>query len=66
VYCVFVLAAPFIELTFEGWLGGTPSAELLATSSWYHFLAIQIWLVELFLVYVTFHELTQLPGEGEL
>ena len=53
-------------MTFEGWLGGTPSAELRATSSWYHFLAIQISLLVLFLVYVTLHELTQLLGEGEL
>jgi hypothetical protein len=66
VYCVFVLAARLIDLTVEGWLGGTPSAELLATFSWQRFLAIQIWLFVLFLVYVTFHELTQLIGEGEL
>jgi hypothetical protein len=66
VYCVFVFAARLIELNAEGWLGGAPFAEFLATFSWHHFLAIQIWLFVLFLVYVTFHELSQLLGEGEL
>ena len=66
VYCVFVFAARVIELNVEGWLGGTPFAEFLATFSWHRFLAIQIWLFVLFLVYVTFHELSQLLGEGEL
>lgn len=66
VYCVFVFAARVIELIVEGWLGGTPFAQVLATFSWHRFLAIQIWLFVLFLVYVTFHELTQLLGEGEL
>ena len=66
VYCVFVFAARVVELIVEGWLGGTPFAEVLARFSWHRFLAIQIWLFVLFLVYVTFNELTQLFGEGEL
>jgi hypothetical protein len=66
VYCVFVFAARVIELMVEGWLGGRPFAEVLATFSWHRFLAIQIWLFVLFLIYVTFNELTQLFGEGEL
>lgn len=66
MYCVFVFAARVIELTAEGWLGGTPFSHVLATFSWHRFLAIQIWLFVLFLVYVTFNELTQLLGEGEL
>ena len=66
VYCLFVFAVRVIELIAEGWLGGTPFAEVLATFSWHRFLAIQIWLFVLFLVYVSFQELTQLLGEGEL
>jgi hypothetical protein len=34
--------------------------------SWPRFLAIQIWLMVLFLVYVTAHELNTLFGDGEL
>jgi hypothetical protein len=34
--------------------------------SWPRFLAIQIWLMVLFLVYVTAHELNALFGDGEL
>lgn len=66
VYCAFVFVARVVEATVEGWLRGTPFTEFLATFSWHRFLAIQIWLFVLFLVYVTFHELTQLLGEGEL
>jgi hypothetical protein len=66
VYCVFVLVARVVELNVEDWLGGRSFAAFLATFSWHRFLAIQIWLFVLFLVYVTFNELTQLLGEGEL
>ena len=34
--------------------------------SWSRFLSIQIWLMVLFLVYVTIHELNMLFGDGEL
>jgi hypothetical protein len=34
--------------------------------SWARFLSIQIWLMVLFLVYVTIHELNMLFGDGEL
>lgn len=34
--------------------------------SWPRFLAIQVWLMVLFLVYVTAHELNRLFGDGEL
>jgi hypothetical protein len=39
---------------------------LVAQFSWPRFLAIQIWLMVLFLVYVTAHELNTLFGDGEL
>jgi hypothetical protein len=34
--------------------------------SWPRFLTVQVWLMVLFLVYVTIHELNQLFGDGEL
>jgi hypothetical protein len=39
---------------------------VLSQFSWPRFLAIQIWLMVLFLVYVTAHELNTLFGDGEL
>jgi hypothetical protein len=48
-----------------GALGDFPSF-LVAQFSWPRFLAIQIWLMVLFLVYVTAHELDTLFGDGEL
>src|SRR4029077_1684617 len=39
---------------------------LVAQFSWPRFLVIQIWLMVLFLVYVTAHELNTLFGDGEL
>ena len=39
---------------------------LLESLSWSRFLSIQIWLMVLFLVYVTVHELNTLFGDGEL
>ena len=34
--------------------------------SWPRFLSIQVWLMVLFLIYVTIHELNMLIGDGEL
>jgi len=39
---------------------------LAAQFSWPRFLAIQVWLMVLFLIYVTAHELDTLFGDGEL
>ena len=39
---------------------------LIESLSWSRFLSIQIWLMVLFLVYVTVHELNTLFGNGEL
>jgi hypothetical protein len=41
-------------------------AHLVEDFSWARFLSIQIWLMVLFLVYVTIHELNVLFGDGEL
>jgi hypothetical protein len=40
--------------------------HLIDRFSWPHFLTIQVWLMVLFLVYVTIHELNGLFGDGEL
>jgi hypothetical protein len=66
VYCVFVFLARLIEASLEDWFAGRRLSETLAMFSWHRFLAIQIWLFVLFLIYVTFSELSQLVGEGEL
>ena len=39
---------------------------LVERFSWSRFLSIQIWLMVLFLIYVTIHELNTLFGDGEL
>ncbi len=66
--CVFVLRLAELLLHFlreGGALGDFPSF-LAAQFSWPHFLVVQIWLMVLFLVYVTAHELNALFGDGEL
>jgi hypothetical protein len=40
--------------------------ELLGTFRWDHFIAVQMWIFVLFLVYVTASELDDLVGDGEL
>jgi hypothetical protein len=40
--------------------------HMVATFSWHHFAAIQIWILVLFLIYVTASELNHLFGGGEL
>jgi hypothetical protein len=66
--CVFVFRLAEGLLYFlrgGGALGDFPHF-LVAQFSWPRFLAIQIWLMVLFLVYVTAHELNTLFGDGEL
>jgi hypothetical protein len=66
--CVFVfrLAEGLLHfLRGGGALGDFPNF-LVVQFSWPRFLAIQIWLMVLFLVYVTAHELNTLFGDGEL
>ena len=40
--------------------------HMVATFSWHRFAAIQIWILVLFLIYVTASELNHLLGDGEL
>lgn len=66
--CVFVFRVAeglFHFLSDGGALGDFPDF-LVAQFSWPRFLAIQIWLMVLFLIYVTAHELNTLFGDGEL
>ena len=71
VYTLFVFVARLIEalihyLVEGGALGGGRFIKhLVATFSWAHFTAVQLWVV-LFLIYITASELNQLLGDGEL
>jgi hypothetical protein len=70
IYWVFVFVFRIAEGLFHfmyqgGALGDFPSF-LVEQFSWPRFLAIQIWLMVLFLIYVTAHELNTLFGDGEL
>ena len=71
----FYWAAVFIVRLFEKWIeyrlsggyvfgGFVP--HLAANFSWDRFIAIQLWIFVLFLIYVTASELNHLFGEGEL
>jgi len=66
--CVFVvrLAEGLLHFMRDGGAVSDFPHFLLAQFSWPHFLVIQIWLMVLFLVYVTAHELNTLFGDGEL
>jgi hypothetical protein len=46
--------------------GGAFVQHVAATFSWHRFAAIQIWILVLFLVYVTGSEFNHLFGDGEL
>jgi hypothetical protein len=66
--CVFVVR--IIERLVHFLAGGDAitdfPAYIVERLSWPHFLSIQIWLMVLFLIYVTIHELNMLFGDGEL
>lgn len=71
VYWAFVFIARLLEAFIRFWLiEHNPLRDflphMLATFSWHRFAAIQIWILVLFLIYVTASELNQLVGEGEL
>src|SRR5207342_1521326 len=66
--CVLIvrLAERLVHFVASGGaIAGFP-AHLVEHFSWSRFLSIQIWLMVLFLVYVTTHELNMLIGDGEL
>ena len=71
----FYWAAVFIARLLEHWIeyllsrnyvfGGFLKHEI-TTSFWDRFIAVQLWILVLFLIYVTASELNRLFGEGEL
>jgi len=72
---VFYWAAVFIARLLEHWIeyllsrdyvfGGFLKNEI-AAFSWHRFIAVQLWIFVLFLVYVTASEFNRLFGHGEL
>ena len=72
---VFYSVAVFIARMIEHWIeyllsrdyvfGGFLKHEM-ASFSWHRFIAIQLWIVVLFLIYVTASEFNRLFGHGEL
>lgn len=67
VFVVRLLEA-FIHYLIQGGAvgGGGFLDELLGSFRWDHFIATQMWIFVLFLVYVTASEINGLVGEGEL
>lgn len=72
---LFYWVAVFIARLLEHWVKyivtehhpfGTFVPHMIATFSWDRFIAIQLWIFVLFLIYVTASELNHLFGEGEL
>ena len=72
IYTVLVFVARLLEalvhyLIEGGHLGGGQFVDgLLGSFSWSRFIAIQLWIFVLFLIYVITRELNQLLGDGEL
>ena len=72
VYTLLVFVARLIEalvhyLVDGGSIGdGAFVNDLLGRFSWHHFIAVQMWIFVLFLIYVTASELNHLIGDGEL
>jgi len=71
---VFYWAIVFVARLLEHWIRfwliehhplGTFLPHMVATFDWHRFIAIQLWIFVLFLVYVTATELNHLFGEGE-
>lgn len=70
IYWVCVLVARLAELSIHfgiehGTLDGF-GAYLVEQFRWRRFIAIQVWLMVLFMLYVALHELNTLFGDGEL
>lgn len=72
VYTFLVFVARLLEafvhyVIQDGGVGGGGFLhELLGTFRWDHFIAVQMWIFVLFLVYVTASEVNDLLGDGEL
>lgn len=70
-YWAVVLVARLLEHFIKFWVvehhpASSFMPHMVATFSWDRFIAIQLWILVLFLVYVTASELNHLFGEGEL
>lgn len=70
IYWVCILIVRLAEELIYFFAGGGSLSDypsfLVERFSWPRFLSIQIWLMVLFLLYVTIHELSTLFGDGEL
>ena len=71
VYWIAVFLARLLERFVEFWLvEHHPVSEfppyMISTFSWHRFAAIQIWILVLFLIYLTASEFNHLFGKGEL
>lgn len=70
IYWLCVLIVRLLERLVHFIIGGGSMVDfpsyLIQQFSWARFLSIQIWLMVLFLVYCTVHELNTLFGDGEL
>lgn len=72
VYTLLVFVARLLEALIHyliqgGILGGGGFLhQLLGSFSWDHFIAVQMWIFVLFLIYVTASELDDMLGDGEL
>jgi hypothetical protein len=70
VYCSVVMLVRLLEAVVEHWIAsGSPTgtfAHLREGFAWNRFVAIQLWIFVLFLVYTSASELDDLFGEGEL
>ncbi len=66
--CVLVVrfAEAFIDYASDGHALGDFAQFMLKDFSWARFLMTQVWLMMLFLLYVTAHEFNTLFGDGEL
>jgi hypothetical protein len=60
------LLEALVEFLMHGHSLGEFLPHLASTFSWHRFAAIQIWILVLFLIYVTASELNELFGDGEL
>lgn len=72
IYTLLVMVARLVEafvhyLIEGGAIGqGQFIAHQMSSFSWHQFIAVQLWVFVLFLVYVTGNEISQLLGDGEL
>ena len=70
VYWVVVFFARLLERFAHFLIEGNPPGDFLAylitTFSWHRFCAISLWILVLFLIYVTATEMSHLFGPGEL